>query len=366
MTQMSVAVGPLLALVAVLGLYWPASQLAHRFQHVDRPDQRKLHESAIPLIGGPLIGVGVLAASFISGLFQHEQVRWLLLATGTMGIVGLLDDRYDVPPPVRLAVQLAVGLMMAWPAGVEIHRLGNLLGFGEIGLGPLAIPFTVICVVAMINALNMLDGVDGLAGGLALVALAWLAVAAALIGDSVGLALALIVAGACAGFLWFNARRPGQPRARCFLGDAGSMSLGVALVWLAVRLAEQPQPAMAPIAACWILAVPLLDVMTMTVRRARLGRHPFSPDREHSHHLLLAAGLAPGRTVAAFWGLGLLMGGVGVGGWWFGWPEPVLAAGFVALVIGHYVLVHRAWRFVRALRRLRRRREYRASLRASS
>lgn len=366
MTQISIVVGPLLAMVMVVGLYGPARRLARRLEHVDRPDSRKLHDSATPLIGGPLIGLGVLVALSVCGLLQHEEVRWLVLATAAMGTVGLLDDRYDVPPVLRLAVQFGVGLMMAWPAGIEIHRLGNLLAFGDIGIGPLAIPFTVICVVAMVNALNMLDGVDGLAGGLALVALAWLAVAAALIGDAVGLALALILAGGCVGFLWFNARRPGQPRARCFLGDAGSMSLGVALVWLAVRLAEQPAPAMAPITACWILAVPLLDVMTMTVRRARLGRHPFSPDREHSHHLLLAAGLTPARTVAVFWGLGLVFGGVGVGGWWLGVPEPVLAVSFIALVAGHYVLIQRAWRFVRALRRLRRRREYRAGLGVSS
>ena len=366
MTQLSIGVGPFLALAIVVGLYGPTRLLAHRFQHVDRPDQRKLHDAAIPLLGGPLIGVGVLVALWACGLFRDDEVRWLALAAGFMSAVGLLDDRYDVPPLLRLAVQFGVGLIMAWPAGVDIHQLGNLFGFGDIGLGPMAIPFTVVCVVAMINALNMLDGVDGLAGGLALVALGWLATAAALIGDRVGLALALIVAGACAGFLWFNARRPGQARARCFLGDAGSMSLGVVLVWLAVRLAEQPQPAMAPITACWILAVPLLDVMTMTVRRARLGRHPFSPDREHSHHLLLAAGLRPARAVAVFWAMGLFTGGVGVAGWWFGWPEPLLAAGFIALVVAHYLIIQRAWRFVRALRRLRRRREYRASVHLSS
>src|SRR5699024_6107037 len=146
--------------------------------------------------------------------------------------------------------------------------------------GEWAIPFTVLCTVLLINAVNMADGSDGLAGGLSAVALTMLLAAGVLGGASrsflgvTGVLLAAVVA-----FLCFNLRLPGRRYATVFMGDSGSMMLGFALAWLSVYLAQVEQVDIYPISIAWILVLPVLDVVTLYVRRIMKGRSPFTADR---------------------------------------------------------------------------------------
>ena len=117
-----------------------------------------------------------------------------------------------------------------------------------------------------------------------------------------------VTAGAALGFLYFNARSPWRAQAAVFMGDTGSLLLGLLLGWFAVRLAMADRPALAPITAVWILALPIGDTVTLLVRRALRGRNPFHADRQHLHHILLALGLSNGQTVTALVALSFALG----------------------------------------------------------
>ncbi len=181
------------------------------------------------------------------------------------------------------------------------------------------------------NAINMADGLDGLAGGLALTACVNFGTAASLAGHAPEFAAIGITAGAALGFLCFNAHSPWRAQAAVFMGDTGSLLLGLLLGWFAVRLAMAERPALAPISAVWILALPIGDTVTLLVRRALRGRNPFHADRQHLHHILLALGLSSGQTVAALAVLSLALGALALFAEFAGMPQYAM---FYAYVTG--------------------------------
>ena len=132
--------------------------------------------------------------------------------------------------------------------------------------------------------------------------------ASSLAGQAPEFAVICITAGTAVGFLYFNARLPWRRHAAVFMGDTGSLLLGLLLGWFAVRLAMAERPALAPITAVWILALPVGDTVTLLVRRALRGRNPFRADRHHLHHILVALGLSSGRTTALLFALALALG----------------------------------------------------------
>ena len=193
----------------------------------------------------------------------------------------------------------------------------------------------------------MIDGMVGLAGSLALVAFAWYGVAAAFTGDAGLATLAWILCGGLAGFLVFNLRLPWQPKARVFLGDAGSTLLGFALAWFAIDLSQGSGPAMPPIAALWVVLLPLADTVSLIARRRSRGRSPFHADREHIHHFLLARGLSVNATLLVLVAISAACGAVGVLGWRAGVPEPVLFWAFFILFFAYHYAIKAAWRRAR-------------------
>jgi UDP-GlcNAc:undecaprenyl-phosphate GlcNAc-1-phosphate transferase len=255
-----------------------------------------------------------------------------------------------LPARTKLIAQIvAVVFMTSW-ADQVIYSLGDIGGGGQVKLGAWALPFTAFAMVGVINAMNMIDGADGLAGGLALITLlvfSGVLAAAGVLGDT----LLLPLAGAVAGFLVFNLRAPWRERASVFMGDAGSMLLGFALAWYAVDLASV-RHAMTPITAVWILAIPLMDTVSLMIRRMLKGVSPFTPDCEHLHHILQRAGYSHGQTVVIVHAIALLLAGVGVAGWKLGVPEYVMFYGFMAL-FGLYVFgVLHAWKLMKAVRKV--------------
>lgn len=328
---------------------------AERMGLVDHPGGRKQHEGMIPLTGGLAIFGG-----FCFGLLLvDDSIRpfaSLVVGMGLMLVTGLIDDLIDISASAKLSAQvLAAVLMVSW-GEVQIHSLGTLVGVKPVLLGEWAIPFTVLCVLVLVNAVNMADGSDGLAGGLAAVALAMFMAVGAVGGAGrplmavIGILLVTVVA-----FLIFNLRYPGRRKARIFLGDSGSLMLGFALAWLAVYLSQGNRGvSVYPVSIAWILVLPVLDVLTLYLRRILKGRSPFSADREHLHHVLLRSGFSPATTV---WVLLLIMavfGLVGLYGWQQQWPEWWLFVGLMPVFAIHYLCSMRAWRVVRVLRRARR------------
>jgi UDP-GlcNAc:undecaprenyl-phosphate/decaprenyl-phosphate GlcNAc-1-phosphate transferase len=282
--------------------------LAVRFGAIDRPSDRKVHPKPTPTLGGAAIWVAMLVGlgtaylmPAFRGLFavSSEPLGVALAGTAIM-VLGAVDDIRDLPVPAKVAGQiLAAGLLLL--NGVQLVYFW-FPGLGVVSLGPdLAVPLTLVWVLAVVNAVNLIDGLDGLAAGVVAIAAGaffWYASPAgqaAFGGPSPAALLSLVAAGAALGFLPYNFNP-----ARIFMGDSGSMLLGLILAAATVSgvgrtdaptnfsdFAALAIPVAIPLL---VLAVPLVDVFLAIVRRMRRGRPVTRPDKEHIHHRLLEIG----------------------------------------------------------------------------
>jgi UDP-GlcNAc:undecaprenyl-phosphate GlcNAc-1-phosphate transferase len=267
-----------------------ACRLAPWVGLVDRPDQRrKLHVESMPLGGGAAV---FLAVTFVLGglvlvpgpwQLTINEVWWNLVgafaACTWIVVVGLIDDRFGVRGRQKLVGQLlGAGILIA--CGVLIQKVG-VFGF-VFDLGPLAIPITVFWLVGAMNSLNLLDGMDGLATTLGIIVS--LAICAlSLLSHHAGVALAaLVFAGALLGFLPFN-----LAPARIYLGDAGSMLIGLMVGGLSIRASIKGPGTMLLAAPIALLTLPILDSTAAILRRKLAGRSLYETDRGHLHHRLL-------------------------------------------------------------------------------
>lgn len=320
----------LISFIAVAVLIPLARKIAKRAGLVDRPGGRKDHVGAVPLVGGLVIVPVFIAVSTLMGLSFFAS--WpLYVALILLLVTGVLDDRYHLRAGIKFGVQGLAALLVVLPGGAVIHQLGNLFGLGDFGLGFMAIPFSLACVMLVINAINLMDGLDGLAGGASFVILACFALA----GWSIHTLQILIVLGALAGFLIYNMRSPLRRKAAVFLGDAGSLCLGLLIAWFAIKLSDQNARMIEPMGVAWVLALPIWDECAQFYRRVREGRHPFSPDRGHFHHHFIQAGFTPGQSVSIILGLMALTGFVGITGIKMGVPLPMLTVVWIIGILAH-------------------------------
>jgi len=311
---------------------------------VDAPDARKLHKGKIPIVGGVAILFG-LSIGLLTLDFSLASYRALIASAGILVFLGVLDDFHEISPHTRLFAQLFVGFLIAFVGKNAVINLGNLLFFGPITLGIVAIPFTMIAIMGVINAINMMDGVDGLAGSVVLIQfclLSFLAFKSLHLFDYMFLWLIIM---AVIAFLLFNF--PLRKRsAVIFMGDTGTMLLGVLLSWFLISLSQGDQPAAHPVTFLWIIAMPLYDMVYVVCRRIATGCSPFRPDRGHFHHLLQRVGLSDVLIVLVISLLSLLLGAIGISADLF-WhiSEPWLFVGF----LGGFVIYVLSMRFVLTL-----------------
>ena len=324
-----VATGVLARLAPTLGL-------------VDRPGGRKDHAAPVPVVGGIALVITLLCAVFC--VDRTPVPPAFLAAASILVIVSVWDDWKELHHVPRFLAQIAAVLVMIYGAGIELRSVGDLLGWRPIGLSVFVVPMTVFAVVGVINAVNMIDGMDGLAGSTSMVSLAWYGVAATLLGRPDLANLAWLLCGGLAGFLLFNLRFPWQPRAKVFLGDAGSTLLGFALAWFAIDLSQgSAARTLPPIAALWVVLLPLADTVSLMARRRSRGKSPFHPDREHIHHFLLAHGFTVSGALLILVGVSVVFGAVGVIGWRVGVPQPVLFGVFFFGFFAYHYAIKRAW-----------------------
>lgn len=317
------------------------AHLAPRLGIVDAPGGRKVHAGSTPLVGGLAIFTALLAMSWVSG--AASSIGYFLFALSIIIAVGLWDDMSEVSPVAKFAIQIAACALMIWGAGVELRGIGDLIGWRSIGLSVLAVPLTVFAMVGVVNAVNMMDGLDGLAGSLALVSLTWYALVASQSGLDAQAHAAWLLCGAIAGFLLFNLRLPWQRQARAFLGDAGSLMLGFALGWYAIDLTQGPGRSFPPIAALWVLMLPLADCVSLMVRRLKARKSPFVADRRHIHHYLLARGFSPSQTLAILVGVSVIFGAVGYFAWLLKVPEAALFYPFFFGFFAYHAWIQQEW-----------------------
>ncbi|WP_274425391.1 glycosyltransferase family 4 protein [Chelativorans sp. YIM 93263] len=323
----------LLSLVLVAGI----RRFAPAFNLVDIPDARKMHEGTVPLCGGVAVFAAFMASSI--GLERYLQFPWpWQMGLGMLVLLGVIDDRWRLPPAPRLAIQaLAAALLIsALPAPLNLGQFGGLMPFALSATASAAL--CIFFLVGTINATNMMDGVDGLAGVSVAGALFWLALVAVHIGDARIAMHSLILLAAVLGFLVFNLRHPWQPKASVFLGDGGSLMLGAALAFFIIGLSSGLNSPAFPI-LLWIVIVPIMDTLSLIARRVANRRNPLSPDRWHLHHLLIDSGVSPARTTALIAAASALCGAIGYLGVVLHMSDIAMAAGLLVPMLTHSATV---------------------------
>ncbi|MBF0296822.1 MAG: undecaprenyl/decaprenyl-phosphate alpha-N-acetylglucosaminyl 1-phosphate transferase [Magnetococcales bacterium] len=319
---------------------------AHRVGWVDRPCARKIHTMPTPLIGGFAMFAGLMLALPQLELL-HFPLDGIVVACGMGLLIGYLDDMHDIRASTRFVLEILLALWVILHSKVDIHTLGNLFGFGELTLGRFSVPFTTICFVGLVNAVNMSDGLDGQAGGQSLIALL-LMLHLAIAGERWEEAtLLLTFVAVVVAFLAFNGPWFGRKAALVFMGDAGSMLLGVALLWFSVTLTQWEPSVMAPITALWLVTVPLIDMYSSIARRLLTGARPFDPDMGHMHHLLLQRGCSKRQVCGIMMGLTAFFGVSGIAAWRAGVPDAVMFYLWMAVFVLYSwfsVLYHRRMR----------------------
>jgi UDP-GlcNAc:undecaprenyl-phosphate/decaprenyl-phosphate GlcNAc-1-phosphate transferase len=325
--------------------------LAHGI--TDRPGGHKQHDTVTPFVGGAGILAALLTVVILEVYLHPEHTyKWLSLGLGSLIIytLGFIDDLLKLGYKIRFFVQIAVALIMVMVGGVVLTDLGELFPGLTFELGWFAIPFTVFATIGVINALNMVDGIDGNAGTLSFISFLLIGIMAFIAGDLSNFALAVALAGGVVGFLVFNLRYAAQRRAKVFLGDNGSMLLGFLFAWLLIALSQEPSHAMAPVTAIWLFSIPLMDTMSVVIRRAWLRKSPFAPDHNHLHHILLHAGFRIEDAVFVIASIHFLMGGIGMTGFYLNIPEFVMLLGFVLIYLLYFYVTVRPWYFIMGLR----------------
>jgi UDP-GlcNAc:undecaprenyl-phosphate/decaprenyl-phosphate GlcNAc-1-phosphate transferase len=274
---------PFLLAMVVTMLWLPLfARVAVRWRIVDQPGERKVHSVPIPRVGGVAMAIGVLvSASIILPLGSPD--RYFLIAAGIVALFGGLDDRFDLDYRIKIAGQLFAALIVVGAGGIQIHEV--TLDARMILPQWFAVPLTVFFLVGITNAINLVDGLDGLAGGTTFLSLCALAMLAYGSGQFTSAALALTFAGAVLGFLRFNTFP-----ASVFMGDAGSQLLGFAVGVLSLRATQSGTSAVSAATPILLLALPILDTLTVMAQRISEGRSPFGADKNHVHHKLLALG----------------------------------------------------------------------------
>lgn len=331
--------------LAILRLLYP---LAPGLGLVDTPDGgRKRHDQPVPTIGGIAIFGAILLSSLLFLPLGWPEIC-ALLGAALLVVVGAQDDRHNLNPRHRLLAQTAAALLLILGTGVNLTSLGDLFGFGPVRLGILAAPFTLVCIVGVINAFNMIDGIDGLAGGLLLITLGALMLLAP--GLNAVQVIALITIAAFIPYLIWNLQLFGCRGRRVFLGDAGSMLAGYLAVWILIDAAEINR-CIEPVTGLWLLAIPLLDMFSVMLRRILRGQSPFSGDHNHLHHLLSRVLGNSRRALVALLSAALLFAMVGMLGQSAEWPASLLFYGALALFGSYMLLLAQMRRLYRLLRR---------------
>ncbi|WP_181135749.1 MraY family glycosyltransferase [Rathayibacter sp. AY1E2] len=310
-----------LAVALVTGaLSWVIWKLSLKYRLYPKIRVRDMHTRPTPRLGGIAMFIGILVGFGIASQLPYfrlvfanpEPILAILGASLLIVLIGVADDIWDLDWTTKLAGQLIAAGLIAWK-GVQIVSLP--IGGLTVGSPWMSLIITVLAIVLVTNALNFIDGLDGLVAGVALISngvfflYSYLLVQQTSPTDYFNLAslIAVLLVGACAGFLPINWRP-----ARMFMGDSGALLIGMLMATSAIAVtgqidpaqlaAKELLPAFIPIILPFaILVVPLMDFGLAVIRRLRAGKSPFSADRKHLHHRLLDMGHSHLHAVLIFY-----------------------------------------------------------------
>jgi UDP-GlcNAc:undecaprenyl-phosphate GlcNAc-1-phosphate transferase len=268
---------------------------AEQWQFVDIPDQRKIHNSAIPRIGGLAMVAGSVIPMML-WLTPSREVVALLVAIFVIVAFGVWDDRTNLNYKTKFLGQSIGVLIVIVFGGVKFSTLPM------ISVEPVpdivSIPLTFLFLLGVTNAINLSDGLDGLAGGTTMLSFGVIAVLGYLQKDLMVVVVSIAVLGSIFGFLRFNTHP-----AQVFMGDGGSQFLGFSVGVVAVILTQRPEVPLSPALPLLLLGLPILDTLLVMGKRIQEKRSPFSPDKNHIHHRLLALGFGHYEAVVIIYGM---------------------------------------------------------------
>ena len=296
-------------LSAVLGwLFIPRVLiLSHRKRLFDMPDDRKMHDTPVPRLGGitflPILLICVclvigawimLGIPYVTTNLNVLFIRFILLFVGMMMLylVGVVDDLIGVSYQAKFMVQIACALLFPL-SGLWIHDLSGLFWIQEVPIW-IGIPLTVFAVVYVTNAINLIDGLDGLAAGICSVSLFTLGMAAAIRGQHLFLLYAFGMLGILLPFWIYNVYGNVEKGHKIFMGDTGSLTLGYLVSFLLICMASESGmtfPKEMLIIGLSTMLLPMFDIVRVVIVRLRNHHNPFLPDKNHIHHKLLRTGL---------------------------------------------------------------------------
>jgi len=280
---------PLVAFVVSYLSLKVAFYLSNVFGLLDTSDNRKRHKGNVPLVGGISIFFGVFSGMYFF-IDKHPNLLHLFMASSIILILGVVDDRKPLPVVTRIFFQITAVIILI-SGDVKISTLGNFLGQGEMTLTGWTVEFvTILSVIGLINAINFLDGIDGLAASMSIMFFSFLFFLFSGIDQNVFQWFCVIFSVSILPFLLFNLGFFGS-KSRIFLGDAGSVLLGLLSAWLAIQASQvEASVVVAPVTMLWLLAIPIIDTMSVVVRMS-IPVNPATqsdlnrpPNPEHSGH----------------------------------------------------------------------------------
>jgi UDP-GlcNAc:undecaprenyl-phosphate GlcNAc-1-phosphate transferase len=292
-----------------------ARRLAFRWGAVDLPGGRRIHTEPMPRLGGlavlggfclPWVGF-YLFDNRVSATFQNFEKLFLALMLGALGmaLIGAWDDVKGLSAGRKLLLQTAIAVGLYF-AGFQIRILSNPFG-APLSLGWLSLPVSVLWIVGITNAINLLDGIDGLAAGVGLCIALSLALMNMLGGNIFVVLVSLCLAGSCLGFLPYN-----YAPARIFLGDSGSLVLGLVLSCVGILSLFKAATATFVLAPLILFGLPLFDTVSVMIGRWLRGTSVFSADKSHVHHHLLRMGLTHPQASMLLYAVTLGLGGTAI------------------------------------------------------
>lgn len=301
------------ALLTGVAVYPFARKIALRFNVVDHPTERKLHRAPIPYLGSLIIYFGFLVGAliyfvgfkgYLNPPFREapEQLIGIGLSATLMCVLGIVDDKYNVPAWWKLGIQVLIAIIPLF-FGIYIKSITNPLGGGILILWkPFAYVATVFWLVGLANAINLIDGLDGLAAGICAIATLFLVINAAMLDSFMTYPMAALF-GCLVAFLIFN-----FPPAKIFMGDSGALFLGYTIGVFSLVSNLKSAFAISLLLPVVLLLIPILDTLLSILRRVKAKTHPFTADNEHLHYRLLFLGNSPKSVLGIMYAITVFLG----------------------------------------------------------
>lgn len=305
------------------------SLVSFRRRLFDQVDARKIHTAPIPRLGGiaffPCISIAVsfiivchnLRYGFnILDLVSTTRLLTLFSSLFVLYLMGVMDDLIGVRYRSKFALQIVCGSLMV-TSGFFFNNLYGLFGIYEIPEW-IGMPFTVFIIVYILNAINLIDGIDGLASGLSMIAFVAFGSMCLCLHWWIYAFIAFASFGVLIPFFYYNVFGQVHRGRKIFMGDAGSLTIGMLLAILAIRLSmydaikESIFPKTILIAFSFLI-VPMLDVVRVVVHRLRCGKSPFLPDKNHIHHKFMALGLTQHQALISITGIAFFFAVLNIG-----------------------------------------------------